>query len=212
MGHSWRSETKVLALGEIRQEELLTAAFTVMKRDGLAGTTVSKIAEEIDVSKGIVHHYFINKHELIFRTMRYAHAIRRKAIVDLLRAARSPRERLAALIEVNLGETYLHHDYCSLWISFAAEALNDADFARLLQVIHRREQSNLFHALRQIVSKQDAQRLLPSLQAIIEACRLWSGHPVWTGNIGPWNSAHARALAYSLLKHKIPGFGQPANS
>ena len=59
----------------IRRQQLLEAAFEIMKREGLQNATIEKIAKEIGASKGIVHHYFTNKQELIESTLRYAHTL-----------------------------------------------------------------------------------------------------------------------------------------
>src|ERR687897_3145694 len=98
----------IAKIRDIRRRELLQAAYEVLKRDGLHATTIDKIALKAGAAKGIVHHYFPNKRDLIFTTLRYAHALRRNEIVQRLRLANSPHARLAAIIDVNLGETYLN--------------------------------------------------------------------------------------------------------
>ena len=190
----------IARIRDIRRQELLEAAYEVLKRDGLHATTIDKIALEAGAAKGIVHHYFPNKRDLILTTLRYAHALRRNEIVRRLRLANSPHARIAAIIAVNLGETYLTHQYCRLWIATAVEALNDSEFARLQKIIRRRERSTLLHALRQLVPKHETDEVLLAVRALIEACRLWVGYIDW------YDSAHATALAYNLLKARIPGF------
>jgi TetR/AcrR family transcriptional repressor of bet genes len=184
---------------DIRRQELLEAAYEVLKRDGLHATTTDKIALEAGAAKGIVHHYFPSKRELILTTLRYAHALRRNEIVQRLRLATSPHARIAAIIDVNLGEAYLTHQHCRLWIAMAVEALNDPEFARLQKIIRRRERSTLLHALRQSVPKCDIDEVLLAIRSLIEACRLWVGYIDW------YDSAHATALAYDMLKARIPG-------
>src|SRR5918994_2113150 len=185
---------------DIRRRELLQAAYEVLKRYGLHATTIDKIALQAGAAKGIVHHYFPNKRDLILTTLRYAHALRRNEIGRRLRLATSPHERIAAIIDVNLGETYLTHEYSGLWIATAVEALNDPEFARLQKIIRQRERSTLLHALRQLVPKRDTDEILLAIRTLMEACRLWVGYIDW------YDSAHATALAYALLKARIPGF------
>jgi TetR/AcrR family transcriptional repressor of bet genes len=185
---------------DIRRRELLEAAYGVLKREGLQATTTDKIALEAGAAKGIVHHYFPNKRALILATLSHAHALRKNEIVRRLRLATSPHERLAAIIDVNLGETYLSREYCSLWIAAAVEALNDPEFARLHKIIRRRERSTMRHALRQLVPEREVDELLLALRAFLEACRLWVSYTGW------YQSRHAIALTYSMLKARIPGF------
>lgn len=196
----------IARIRDIRRQELLQAAYEVLKREGLHATTIDKIALEAGAAKGIVHHYFPNKRDLILTTFRYAHALRRNEIVTRLRQATSPHARIAAIIDVNLGETYLTHQYCRLWIAAAVEALNDPEFARLQKIIRRRERSTLLHALRQSVPSHDTDEVLLAIRSLIEACRLWVGYIDW------YDSAHATALAYALLKARIPGFPEQGSS
>ena len=47
-------------ISDIRRRELRRAAVEVMRREGAAGTTLEKVAQEAGASKGIVLHYFRN--------------------------------------------------------------------------------------------------------------------------------------------------------
>jgi TetR/AcrR family transcriptional repressor of bet genes len=46
------------SIQDVRRQELLRAAFQIMKRDGLHQVTIDKIAKEVGASRGIIHHYF----------------------------------------------------------------------------------------------------------------------------------------------------------
>jgi TetR/AcrR family transcriptional regulator, transcriptional repressor of bet genes len=190
----------IAKIRDIRRRELLQAAYEVLKRDGLHATTIDKIALEAGAAKGIVHHYFPNKRDLIFTTLRYAHALRRNEIVQRLRLANSPHARLAAIIDVNLGETYLNYEYCRLWVATSVEALNDPEFARLQRIIRRRERSTMLHELRQLVSEHEVDEALLALRSCVEACRLWVSYISW------YRSRHAIDLVYAMLNGRIPGF------
>jgi hypothetical protein len=56
------------------------------------------------------------------------------------------------------------------------------------------------HALRHLVRERELDEVLLAIRALVEGCRLWVGY------IGWYDSAHAIALAYALLKARIPGF------
>jgi TetR/AcrR family transcriptional regulator, transcriptional repressor of bet genes len=193
-------------IGELRRRELLTAAFQVILRDGLASATTSSIAAHAGASKGMVHFYFPSKRLLILAALRVGHAHRTRELARKLRVARTPQDRVAAFIDVNLGAQHLNREHCGLWIALAAEALNDPEFARLLNVLRRRERSNLLHALRQLLPEIEALKLLLTLRAVIEACRLWVGY------IGWYDSAHATVLAHSVLRSSIPHFASAERS
>jgi TetR/AcrR family transcriptional repressor of bet genes len=191
---------------DFRRKELLEAALAVMKRDGLHAVTVSKIADECGASKGSVHHYFKNKRELVLQTLRHAHALRRKDIVERLRAARSPQERIAAMIDVNLGETYLSHEFCSLWNGLIVQALSDPEFARLLNAIRKRERSTLHHTLRQLLPESEVMKVLLMTRAIVESFRRWAGYSEW------YDSALATRHAYATLNQTIASVRKPMDT
>lgn len=50
---------------DARREEILQAAFRCFGREGMAGTSVRRIAEEADVSPGALYHYFDDKAEIL---------------------------------------------------------------------------------------------------------------------------------------------------
>jgi TetR/AcrR family transcriptional repressor of bet genes len=156
---------------DIRRKELLEAALEIIKREGLATTTLSRIADQAGVSKGIVHHYFRGKDQLIEETMRYAHSRRRDDLVQRLRGAADPEQRLSAVISVFLDEKYFQHGFCRAWISFKAATYSHSELARLHRVIHRREWSNLTHALLCFQPRSEARETAISIKAMVEGFR-----------------------------------------
>lgn len=53
-----------------RRAELVQAAIRVATREGLAATTTRRIAQELDISVGIVHYCFRSKEELLHEVIR----------------------------------------------------------------------------------------------------------------------------------------------
>lgn len=156
---------------DIRRRELLQAALEIIKREGLPATTLSRIAAEAGVSKGIVHHYFTGKDQLIEETMRYAHSRRHDDLVQRLRGARDPQQRLSAVISVILDERYFQHGFCRAWVSFKAGTYSSIALARLHRAIHRREWSNLVHALAGFQPKPVARNTAFAIKAMVEGYR-----------------------------------------
>ena len=57
-------EKKTRAKSEATRKTLVNAALTVIGRQGYAGATIEKIAEEAGVSKGVVYYYFKTKADI----------------------------------------------------------------------------------------------------------------------------------------------------
>jgi TetR/AcrR family transcriptional repressor of bet genes len=187
-----------------RRQELLSAAFAVLKRHGLRATTITKIAEEADCSRGIVLHYFGNKEILLFALVRHVYELYRSEIAERLRAAKTPSERIWAIVSAHLDPKHLNRDNCNIWISIISETFTNSDLSRLQHIVRKRELSTLLHALRQISSEADAKNSASALMALMQACALWTGY------ITGWGSSQAIAMAASFLCSNVPGFDPAA--
>jgi AcrR family transcriptional regulator len=56
-----------------RREELLSAVWRVIVRDGLERTTIRSIAKETGWSSGVLAHYFVDKDDILVSALRLAH-------------------------------------------------------------------------------------------------------------------------------------------
>ncbi len=52
-----------------KTEQILSAVRTLLAQNGYAGTTISQVAAEADVSRGLLHYYFKNKEEMLVRVI-----------------------------------------------------------------------------------------------------------------------------------------------
>ncbi len=122
-------------LSDIRRQELRRAAVVVMQREGAAGTTLEKVAVEAGASKGIVLHYFRNKQELFEHAMREANTGLRDSVVQRLKNAETPFQRLWGIIDENLGAAAFRAPHGHAWLSLCAEAPREPQLARIQKVI-----------------------------------------------------------------------------
>ncbi|BCG89155.1 transcriptional regulator BetI [Mesorhizobium sp. 113-3-9] len=169
--NAWIEPVKLKRLGDIRRKELRQAAFAVLEREGIAGATLEKVAAHAGASKGIVLHYFRNKQELFEHAMREANAVLRDAVVARLRRARSPRERLDAVIDGNFEEHLFQPSLCHAWLSLCAEVPRDEKLARIQKVLHARMRSNLLSGLHGLTSPNVADDIALGVTALIDG--LW---------------------------------------
>jgi AcrR family transcriptional regulator len=83
---------------EVKRDEILSATWQVIARDGIAKATISAIAREAGCSRGILAHYFDDKADILGSALILAHR-RVGARID---AATAGRAGLDALREVML--------------------------------------------------------------------------------------------------------------
>lgn len=194
--HAWIDPVKLKRLSDIRRKELRQAAFAVLEREGIAGATLEKVAAQAGASKGIVLHYFRNKQELFEHAMREANAVLCNAVVARLRRARTPMERLDAVIEGNFEEHLFQPPLCHAWLSLCAEVPRDEKLARIQKVIHARMRSNLLSGLHGLASPRDADDIALGVTALIDG--LWLRLGLQPGSV-------SREQAILLVKTYVAG-------
>jgi len=79
-----------------KRVRLITSAGDLLHRQGVAATTIAQVAEAADVPPGNVYYYFKTKDDLV-RAVIEARAEQVGAMLNSLRARRSPAARLKAL-------------------------------------------------------------------------------------------------------------------
>ncbi|CAN7615657.1 choline-binding transcriptional repressor BetI [Mesorhizobium sp. LjRoot246] len=187
---------KLKRLSDIRRKELRQAAFAVLEREGIAGATLEKVAAQAGASKGIVLHYFRNKQELFEHAMREANAVLCQAVVARLRRAKTPMERMDAVIEGNFEEHLFQPPLCHAWLSLCAEVPRDAKMARIQRVIHARMRSNLLSGLHGLASPREADDIALGVTALIDG--LWLRLGLQPGSV-------SREQAIRQVKNYVAG-------
>lgn len=160
-----------MPIKKLRQNELIVAAYEVMKRHGIGGTTLARVAEEAGLSKGMILHYFADKEELIEMAMRRSNLVLRDEVVRRLKQAASPYDRLVAVIEGNFAPAFFQSEITHAWLAFCAEVPFNQQYRRLQTAIHARMRSNLLSGLRHLLPPAEAERVALGLSTLIDG--LW---------------------------------------
>lgn len=156
----------------IRRRQLIDATVEAIHEHGFADSTVSRISALAGLSPGIVHHYFGGKDDLLEATLRAIAAELRRDTTDRLIRARTPRERIDAVIDSNLDPERFTPTAVSAWLAFWSQVPTSARLARIQRIIMRRLHSNLVHALRQMrIPRQKAGRIAAGLGILLDG--LW---------------------------------------
>lgn len=160
-----------LSIEQLRRQELAAAAYEILQEEGIAGTTLAKVADRAGMSKGIVLHYFKGKDELLEVVMRHANALLRDEVVVLMSKATTPRERVEAIIAGNFSPKFFKPEICNAWLSLCAEVPRNRNFARIQRAIHARMRSNLISGLRQLLPPDRVEAAVIGITAMIDG--LW---------------------------------------
>ena len=157
-----------LGMETLRRRALIDAAISAIGDRGTLDVTMSDIAGRAGVSSALAHHYFGAKEDLLLATMRHLLADLGRDSVKALRKARTPRERISAIIAVNFSVGQFRQETVHAWLAFYVEAQKSAPLRRLLRVYSRRLYSNLMSGLRPLVPREEADRMAEGIAALID--------------------------------------------
>lgn len=153
---------------DLRRRQLIEATIEAIAVLGFNATTIAEIAQRAAVSTGLVSFYFGDKDGLLEATLRHlARELSRNA-ARRLRAAGTPRERIQAIIEANLGDVQFERRIATVWLAFWGQVPHSPRFARVQRAYQRRLATNIAHALRPVAAREEALGMAESIAAMID--------------------------------------------
>lgn len=156
------------SIRDIRRQELSNAAFDVLTQHGIRGTTVDRVAKQAGVSKGILLHNFKDKDALFEMVLRKSNSLLRNGVISLFRHAETPEERLYAIIVGNFAPWIFTQEVCHAWINLCADVPHNRQSQRIQTVVHARMRSNLFSALRLMVTPDRVEDIAMQFTTLID--------------------------------------------
>ena len=184
---------------ETRRQQLIEATIDTLAEMGFVATTLAEIGRRADVSPGLIAHYFDDKDGLLEATLRSLARRLATGVSTRLRAARNPRERVQAVIDATLAPEEFEPRTCGVWLAFWGQVIHSDRLRRVQRVYQRRMLSDLRHALRQIVSGDEAAKIAIGLAAMIDG--LWLRATLSSPH--ETDSRAARAMAARMVDAEI---------
>ncbi len=135
-----------IGMEPVRRDALIRAAIVEVGAMGSLDVTVSRIARRAGVSPALAHHYFGSKEQILLAAMRRILSDFGTSVRERIRAARTPRARLAAIFEACFTPEQFEPSVVVAWLNFYVHAHRSPDASRLLAIYARRLDSNLVHA------------------------------------------------------------------
>jgi TetR/AcrR family transcriptional repressor of bet genes len=135
----------------IRREQICRAAATVIAREGFAGTTLRKVAEEAGVSTGMLNHYFTNRQDLLTQTLVFVSERTQALGREAMEGIPPGWARLRALLDAALpGDVRLNEGW-RVWINAYGEAVHLAELRHTIEMRLQLWYPMLDHALEGLV-------------------------------------------------------------
>ncbi|WP_323181543.1 betaine-aldehyde dehydrogenase [Kaistia defluvii] len=184
---------------DVRRRQLIEATIESLADVGFAACTLMDISRRAGVSPGLVAHYFGDKEGLLEATLRHLAGRLARLVSIRLAQARTPRERIQAVIDANLAPEEFDRRTASVWLAFWGQVIHSARFKRVQNVYQRRMLSNLRHGLKQIVPAREAQSIAIAIAAVIDG--LWLRETLAAE--GEPHGAGARAIATAFVDAQL---------
>jgi len=189
---------------EARRVQLVEVTINSLAEVGYVGTTLAEIARRAGVSPGLVAHYFDDKDGLLeaaFRTLARTLAARVRARLAL---ARTPRGRVQAVIDCNLGPEEFDRRSGTAWLAFWGQVLHHKGLKRVQTAYQRRMLSNLRNDLRRMIPGEEARSLAVMIAAMIDGVWLRAALSEWQEA----DSESARALLTAFVEGRLKDLAQ----
>ncbi|MBV8307718.1 MAG: betaine-aldehyde dehydrogenase, partial [Gammaproteobacteria bacterium] len=184
---------------DARRVQLIEVTIDSLAGAGYVGTTLAEIARRAGVSPGLVAHYFGEKDGLLeatFRTLARAIAVHMRA---RLARARTPRARVQAVIDANLGPENFDKRIGTAWLAFWGQVLHVEGLRRVQTAYQRRMLSNLRSDLRRMIPGEAARSLAAMIAAMIDGVWLRAALSEWQEA----DSESARALLTAFVEGRL---------
>ncbi|MGI9605499.1 MAG: TetR/AcrR family transcriptional regulator, partial [Acidimicrobiales bacterium] len=113
------------------QDHILDAVQSVIVRDGVRGASMRQVAQEADVSVGLLSYHFDDKGSLILAAFDRAATTLLDASIDAAAAIDDPEDRMRAFLRGSFSPEFLDGDYLRLRVSLWAVSLTDPELAKV---------------------------------------------------------------------------------
>jgi len=110
----------------LRRSQLTAAAYKVVAQKGYNDFTIKDIAEEAGLSTGLVHYYFKNKEDLLFKLLKEMNANLRDSLKKAMGELAEPRDKLMAFCDEAFALVDREKAYFYVLIDFWAQINHDA--------------------------------------------------------------------------------------
>ncbi|RMD74221.1 MAG: TetR/AcrR family transcriptional regulator, partial [Bacteroidetes bacterium] len=127
-----RTPAQFDAIRSKRIQEIKDAALRLFARDGYANTSISKIAREVGVSKGLLYNYFSSKEELLAAILEEGFAFAGELLAEV-QSISDPVERLRTMIEHTFAHVAEQVDYWRLYTSLAFQPAAGEVVGRMME-------------------------------------------------------------------------------
>jgi TetR/AcrR family transcriptional repressor of bet genes len=188
-------------ISEIRRQELIEAAYQLLITEGLPSLTVERVARQAGVSKGIIHHYFRDKKQLIEGALVHLSTFPGGVTFGRLKSAHTPAERIWAIVASNLRAEVFQPSVCRAWLALCADASVYPEAKKSVKQYYTIMEKEFLAAFGTMLEKDEAAVVSADLVALLDG--LWLRNAIRASSVG---TVWATELVRDYLRHRVPKF------
>ncbi len=189
---------------DIRHRELIDATVSAVHQRGYAVVTMAEIASLAGASAASINYYFGSKEKLMEATMRHLMTLLKQAMLERYATARTPLDRLNAVLDANFSDRLYTIEQCSVWVQFWSSAPYVPTLARLHQINRARVTSHFRAELGALLSPARRETVRVALQSYMDG--VWLEAAQAAAPLQPARArAEAREVAALLLRPNSQG-------
>jgi TetR/AcrR family transcriptional regulator, fatty acid metabolism regulator protein len=107
----------------LRREQILNGLFSAMSKKGFEAVSISDIARESGVARGVLHYYFTNKEEMLLELNRILTDNYHSHLQKYVARYETPLEKLKAFIRFHsTGQEREVNELAGVWVEFWGKA------------------------------------------------------------------------------------------
>ena len=110
------------AVADVRRDQMLAAAATLIAERGFSDTRIADVAERVGASPALVIYYFGTKDSLLTEALRWSERSFYAAVEEMLHESASVDERIGTLVSWCLPDTRRRSDDWGLWFDLWVQA------------------------------------------------------------------------------------------
>ncbi len=113
-----------------KRQEILQAAIRVFAERGVGKTKMADIARRAEIGKGTIYEYFSSKEDIFQEAMHLFMGILEKCVVESMRGAKDPREKIRRLVWGMVESSIAQIEYIQITLDFWAVGVRTEQYGQ----------------------------------------------------------------------------------
>ncbi|MBI5118685.1 TetR/AcrR family transcriptional regulator [Candidatus Poribacteria bacterium] len=166
-------------IAEIRKDEIIKAFFKVVSEKGIAKATIREVATAAGCNRGILHHYFAGKEEIIKGAVDYVMTIYKAELLEGLSECDSATSRIKYLVSWFFDLCRFNLDFSRAWMEFVNLSKYDPTVSSTIRDCYEEVKGVFAKTIREGIRSGEFRKLNPVVTANVIMANLEGATLLW---------------------------------